>query len=113
VGQLVRCLEGGVILPLALGGQVLPVLLLPSLPWMTPLAGVLIVLAVVLLYSPRLVGMRRFQQSPLGTLLHPLGILVLLAIQWYGLGRAVLGGLASWKGRVYPPAGPKGTSMAS
>jgi hypothetical protein len=85
---------------LLLGGQVLPLALLP-LAWAEPAAAGLAALGVVLLFSPRLAGMRRFHQSPLGAALHPLGVLVLVAIQWYGLLRALLGRPAGWKGRLY------------
>ena len=39
--------------------------------------------------------------TPDGALLHPLGILVFLAVQWYALGRQLLGRPAGWKGRDY------------
>ncbi|MBP2301208.1 cellulose synthase/poly-beta-1,6-N-acetylglucosamine synthase-like glycosyltransferase [Azospirillum picis] len=44
----------------------------------------------------------RFRQSILGALLHPLGILLLLAIQWSALLRARRGRPAQWRGRAYP-----------
>lgn len=44
----------------------------------------------------------RFRQEPLGMLLHPLGIVVLLALQWYALFRAVIGKPVGWKGRAAP-----------
>jgi hypothetical protein len=52
-------------------------------------------------WLPRLLAAWRFQQSWRGALLHPLGIAVLLALQWYALGRKVLGGAVSWKDRAY------------
>src|SRR6185312_2145392 len=84
---------------LLLGGQVLPFLLL-----MAPLparAMALTLGAVFLAWSPRLIGVFRFRQSALGALGHPLGILILLAIQWYALGRRLLRRPAAWKGRTY------------
>jgi hypothetical protein len=78
-------------------GQVLPVLLLAS---GEPLA----LLAVLLAYAPRLAGVIRFRQSLAGALLHPVGVGVLLAIQWYALGRSLLGRPSAWKGRRYQPA---------
>jgi glycosyltransferase involved in cell wall biosynthesis len=83
------------------GGQVLPILLLP----LTPILGwpaFLLVAAIVLLYSPRLLGIRRFRQPAGGIWLHPLGILLLLLIQWYGFFRWLLGRPVGWKGRPYP-----------
>jgi hypothetical protein len=88
---------------LLLGGQVLPLVLLP-VAWTAPDAKVLAAMGVVLLFSARLAGMRRFRQSLLGAALHPLGVLVLVAIQWYGLLRALLGRPAGWKGRLYGAA---------
>jgi hypothetical protein len=35
-------------------------------------------------------------------LLHPIAILLLLAIQWYAIVRAILGKPIGWKGRPYP-----------
>jgi glycosyltransferase involved in cell wall biosynthesis len=45
---------------------------------------------------------RRFDDSWVGSLLHPLAILLLLAIQWYAIGRAILGKPVGWKGRDNP-----------
>src|SRR5207249_2189563 len=69
------------------GGQVLPVALLAAAPWLPPAAGWLAGAATALAYSTRLAGVVRFRQSLLGALLHPVGVLVLLAIQWYALAR--------------------------
>jgi hypothetical protein len=66
-------------------------------PWTLALLSV----AAVLALEPRLAGVGRFGQSLLGALLHPLGITLLLAIQWYALGRRLVGGQSSWKGRSY------------
>ena len=84
-----------------LGGQVAPVVMLAAAP-LWPRAALVALPAVVLLYFPRLAGIRRFRQSPLGAALHPLGVAVLTALQWYGLLRSLLGRPAAWKGRVYP-----------
>lgn len=88
---------------LLLAGQVLPPLLLllalaGAVPSSTLWAAVPGTLA---LYAPRLIAVRRFRQ-PLGSaLLHPLGILVFLAIQWAALDRRLLGRPEVWKGRGY------------
>jgi Glycosyl transferase family 2 len=84
-----------------LGGQVLPVLLWLAWPWFIPWTVGLNALATLLLFSPRLVGIRLFRQSWLGALLHPVGVAVLVAIQWYGLLRTTFGKPAVWKGRAY------------
>jgi hypothetical protein len=90
----------GPVTVMLLGGQVLPILLLLS-PHLRALAGA----AAVLAYLPRLVGAVVFRQSWLGALLHPLGITVLLAIQWWALLRAALRQPATWKGRTLPTGG--------
>lgn len=86
---------------LLLGGQVLPFALLALGPILPAPAVIWAALAAGLAYFPRILAVFRFQQ-PLGSaLLHPLGILALLAIQWFALVRAMLGRPAMWKGRVY------------
>ncbi len=90
----------GKILPvtaLLLAGQVLPYLLLIPFGWAA-------LPAVLAAWLPRLIAVRRFGQPLDGALLHPLGILVFLAVQWYALGRHLLGHPAGWKGRVYSPS---------
>jgi hypothetical protein len=86
---------------LLLGGQVLPVLLLGCGAWLSGPTLVLAGLATLLAYTPRLVGARRFRQSLVGALLHPVGVTILVAIQWYALLRSVVGRPATWKGRSY------------
>jgi hypothetical protein len=83
---------------LLLGGQVLPLLLLFVAP--SPLTA----LATIAAYLPRFIGVVRFRQSFLGALLHPLGIAVLVAIQWFALVRALSHRPAVWKGRSCVPA---------
>lgn len=98
----------GLILPatiILLGGQVLPMALLLAGPWLDSVEFALAASGVVLLYYPRWAGCRRFNQSLLGAFLHPLGILVLLGIQWFALLRTGLGRPAAWKGRIYQHPG--------
>jgi hypothetical protein len=92
-----------------LGGQVLPLILLAigllsrpeSWPWPGwPLA--LAMLATAAAYSPRLASVPRFRQPLLGAILHPAGIVVLVAIQWFAFLRTALGRPSTWKGRPYP-----------
>jgi len=52
-------------------------------------------------WLPRLLAVNRFQQPLHSAFLHPVGILALLAIQWYALLRKTLGGAVSWKERSY------------
>jgi glycosyltransferase involved in cell wall biosynthesis len=86
-----------------LGGQVLPFVLLA---WALA-AGAgsrvtgIAALAAGLALLPRLIAARRFGQSLLGSLLHPLGVAVLVSIQWHALVSQLLGRGAEWKGRRY------------
>ncbi len=57
--------------------------------------------AGLLAFLPRVAGLRRFRQPWFGVLLHPLGVLALLGIQWCGLARFWAGRPARWKGRTY------------
>ncbi len=50
---------------------------------------------------PRLLAIRRFRQNWRSAALHPFGILMLLAVQWYAFGRKLMGGAVSWKDRAY------------
>ncbi len=88
---------------LLLAGQILPWCLLMVQPSLSSLA---LVLVSVL---PRFVAVVRFHQPVLGAILHPLGILSLLLIQWQALLRQLRGKPAEWKGRSYqstPPVTP-------
>ena len=95
---------------LLLAGQVLPpVLLVLGLAGWAPVEILGIgAAATVAAYWPRLVAVRRFRQPLDGALLHPLAILVFLVLQWYALGRHLLGKPAGWKGRSYSKKGHKG-----
>lgn len=88
---------------LLLGGQVLPVVLcgIGVASGLSPLAWGFAILGLLAAYAPRLQALRRFEQAWLGAVLHPLGVLVLLAIQWYAWGRVWRGRPATWKGRFY------------
>ena len=94
----------GTILPmtvLLLGGQVLPFALLCFASQLPASALVAALFACVFAYVPRLLAVKIFRQ-PLGSaLLHPLGVLMLLAIQWLALVRQFAGKPAVWKGRSY------------
>jgi len=91
--------SAGMIVPATLllfGGQVLPFVLLAVAP--SPLA----LAAVGLAYLPRLLGVLIFRQTLVGAVLHPVGVLLLLAIQWHALCRSLGGGRPAWRGRTYP-----------
>ncbi len=80
-------LAGGHVLPLALA------LLSPS-----PQA----MLALVLSIGLRFVLAARFKQPAVSALLHPVGVLALLVVQWAALVRSLRGRPATWRGRAYP-----------
>ncbi|HMO35923.1 MAG TPA: glycosyltransferase family 2 protein [Gemmatales bacterium] len=91
---------------LLLGGQVLPwigiliilfVLGVANYPWFFAL----FLLAAGISYIPRVLGVPRFQQPILSALLHPLGVVYVLIIQWYALVRKILRVPSSWRGRTY------------
>ncbi|MBN9119270.1 MAG: glycosyltransferase [Planctomycetes bacterium] len=96
-------------------GQVLPFVLVPLNsdrlpttfatddhgPRYTPTEIALTACACAL--GARLLTARRFRQSRVGVLLHPVAIALLLAVQWYAIARAAIGKPVGWKGRA-PPA---------
>ena len=87
-----------IILPvtlLLLGGQVLPIALVAS-----GHASIATLAATLLAYLPRLDAVRRFHQSWFGALLHPIGVLIFLAIQWWALVGSFTGRQVAWKGRA-------------
>jgi len=96
----------GTIVPmtaLLLTGQVLPFILLALAPILSTSALVFSAVAAVLAYLPRLLGAALFRQPAGGALLHPLGVLALLLIQWQALLRHLVGKPSVWKGRNYGP----------
>ncbi|MGE0226317.1 MAG: glycosyltransferase family 2 protein [Acetobacteraceae bacterium] len=79
-------------------GQVLPLplfLVAPSVP---------AALAVAASLGLRLVIAWRFRQSWISACLHPIGVAVLLALQWTALLRAAQGRPTTWRGRTSPAA---------
>ncbi len=91
---------------LLIGGQVLPMVLLLAIllflkvdqyPW----SFAILLVAVILTYVPRILGVVRFRQPILSAMLHPVGVAYVMAIQWYALGRKLLGMQANWRGRTY------------
>jgi hypothetical protein len=90
---------------LLLGGYLLPLALVLSglisgaggIGWYVALAALAIGLA------SRLAIALRFRQSVLGALLHPLGVLILVAIQWYARMLRRAGRGVAWKDRAQTP----------
>jgi cellulose synthase/poly-beta-1,6-N-acetylglucosamine synthase-like glycosyltransferase len=87
---------------LLLAGQVLP---FPLLIWSaaeeSSAAFGMALLAFLLGYGIRIVSAWRYRQSWDSVLLHPLGALVLLSLQWSALVRKIFGLPVSWKERDY------------
>jgi hypothetical protein len=84
-------------------GQVVPFLLLrfAVLHHLSRAETVVIIPAVAAAWLPRVLSIRRFRQPVLSALLHPLGIVALLVLQWYALLRTVAGARVTWKSRAY------------
>ncbi len=80
-------------------GQVLPVVLVGVTIGQRSPAILPTMAALACSYYPRLASVARFHQSILGALLHPIGIVAFLAIQWWSLLRRALGWPSWWKGR--------------
>jgi hypothetical protein len=84
---------------LLVAGQCLSILAVPAaLAGMLPLVPALT--AAVSAYAARALLDRRVRNPVTGTLLHPLGIAILIAIQWYALCRRLAGAPVAWKTRV-------------
>lgn len=95
---------------LLLGGSVVPVCLLV---WQTlscwknatwsglPLVSlILLALATVMGWIPRILAQRTFRQSLLGALAHPVSVLWFVVLQWRALIRSLLRIKTPWRGRI-------------
>jgi hypothetical protein len=88
---------------LLLGGQVLPFVLLMFAARNSTTGMVATILACALAYAPRMLAVKLFRQPFGSAWLHPLGVVMLLAVQWMALVRQFAGKPAVWKGRSYGP----------
>lgn len=91
---------------LLFGGHVLPWLTWVA-AWWFPSAGLPLgwaAASVAATLVPRLLGVLRFGQSWLGAVFHPLGVLLLLVIQWEALVRRWRRVPMEWRGRQYASA---------
>jgi hypothetical protein len=52
-------------------------------------------------FVPRILSVWKYRQSLLGALLHPLGVTLLLVLEWYALVRKLAGQPVTWKERAY------------
>ncbi len=84
------------------GGHVLPWLLAP-LAWLVGAsqAATLAVAAIAVVLVARTALALAVRQSALSVLLHPVGVVITLAIQWAALTGARRGQQAVWRGRIY------------
>jgi glycosyltransferase involved in cell wall biosynthesis len=91
----------GIFSVLLAGSAVLPILFLILSPLLNASLTTVILLSVStgLSFVPRWLNARRFNQSRLGVLLHPLSVAWFLALQWQALIRAGLGLRVTWRGR--------------
>lgn len=105
----------GTILPmtmLLLGGQVLPLCVVMLAAFLNSNVLPLAAVAAALAYLPRFVAVWRFRQRLGSALLHPLGVLALLGIQWVALLRQWRGKPSVWKGRQYGASAVPATQPA-
>jgi hypothetical protein len=86
-------------------GQIFPVLLalalLVSPASFSATARSLIWGALAASFLPRLFSVWKYRQPLLSALLHPLGVGILLTLQWYALLRKLAGQHVTWKERAY------------
>ena len=89
-----------------LGGEVAPALLFASMFSGTSHSWIVMtgtICGLALSYFPRLITLRRFKQSAGSVFFHPLAVGIFLAVQWFALGRSLLGIKTPWKGRSRKP----------
>lgn len=105
LGQVVPALVAMLIAPamlaLLINAHVFGVGIHVTRPMVTTASLGIILISLCASYIPRLLAVKRFRQPLKSALLHPLGILLLLAIQWYALIRQILGKPVGWRQRAY------------
>jgi hypothetical protein len=86
-------------------GQILPLLLAIAVviapASFSHVARLLILVALAGSFVPRLLSVWKYRQSLFSALLHPVGVAVLLALQWHALLRKFAGHRVTWKERAY------------
>jgi hypothetical protein len=82
-------------------GQVLPLLLLVAPVAYSALERSFILAAVAASFLPRLFSVWKYRQPLMSALLHPLGVALLLMLQWYALVGKFAGQRVTWKERAY------------
>jgi len=66
------------------------------------MVSLLLMIALVASYAPRIIAARRFKQSMVSAMLHPLEMLLMLAVQWVAFARTAMGRPVTWRAREYP-----------
>ena len=61
--------------------------------------GVCIAIAVAAVFVPRVIAAVRFKQRMVSAVMHPVGVVMLVALQWWAWSRKMRGGRAMWKDR--------------
>jgi cellulose synthase/poly-beta-1,6-N-acetylglucosamine synthase-like glycosyltransferase len=88
---------------LLVAGHVLPVFLLSAAILTADREAMIIAAAACALsLGLRLATAAWFRASLVGAVLHPVGVLILLSIQWFAAYRAAAGRPVGWKGRAHP-----------
>jgi hypothetical protein len=77
-------------------GQVLPLWLV-----LRGKTSPMVLAALAASFLPRLISVWKFRQSALSALLHPVGVTVLLVLEWSALLRKLAGQPVTWKERAY------------
>jgi hypothetical protein len=70
-------------------------------PWMAAAVAAMLTGAVVCSFLPRVLAVGRFRQPWGSAVMQPVGVALLLGVQWYALGRQILGRPVSWRSRRY------------
>ena len=87
---------------LLIGGNLAPIVLL-VVAWYSKASmfflGCLL-LCVLLTWIPRLIAAKRFKQSVLGAILHPIAITLFIVLQWVAFVQKQLGLQVTWRGRI-------------
>jgi glycosyltransferase involved in cell wall biosynthesis len=90
---------------LLLFGQVLPSLLAISIAFapasFSAHERALIYVSVAASFIPRILSVWKYRQSLSGALLHPVGVALLLVLEWNALVRKLAGQPVTWKERAY------------
>jgi hypothetical protein len=82
-------------------GQILPVLLVLSPVMYNHTARSFLLAALAASFVPRLYSVWKYRQPLLSACLHPVGVALLLTLQWYALLRKLAGQQVTWKERAY------------